>query len=71
MSAWGGLYGHTESDIEKGSQQVNLMYFDALARIPYTTQGRRGQEMLNAEREKAIERYQEMKRRTLKSKDEQ
>jgi hypothetical protein len=71
MSAWGGLYSHSEADVEKGSQKINLMYFDALSRVPYMTRGRGGHEMLNVERAEAIERYREMKRRTLKPKSEQ
>lgn len=62
MLAFSSLYSHERADIEKGSSQVNTMYFDALARtMPYLTGGKTGTEMQQKERMRIVEEYRRMK----------
>jgi hypothetical protein len=66
MVGMASLHSHNEADVEGGSETLTTMYYDALAHMPYITQGKTGKDMANENREAAIERYRDMKRRTLK-----
>ena len=61
MQAFSALHGHPNADLDKAAEQTNRMYFNALARIPYMTDGTTGDEMVNQERMKAIEEYNRMR----------
>lgn len=69
MQAAAALHSHPATDIEKSGDAINKQYFDALATIPYMTQGRTSKEMLSVEREKSVARYKDMKKRLLKDPD--
>lgn len=61
MGTAGALYSHPDADIEKGSASVNQMYYNAMARIPYLTGGKSGDDMMNAERMRLIDQYKQMR----------
>ena len=61
MQAFSALHAHPNADIDKAAEQTNRMYFNALARIPYMTDGKSGEDMVNDERMKAIEEYNRMR----------
>ena len=69
MVGMAALHSHDKADVEKGSQTVSALYYDAIGRLPYTMRGKTGGDMANSAREAAIERYRDMKRRTLKVKE--
>ena len=70
MTAVASLYGHDKADVDKGSAQTNKLYFNAMANIPYMTGGKTGDDAAMEERQKAVDRYQDMKRRMYKNLDE-
>ena len=61
MQAFSALHGHPKADLDKAAEQTNKMYFNALARIPYMTEGKSGEDMIMEERMKAIEEYNRMR----------
>jgi hypothetical protein len=61
MTAVGAVHAHEKADFEKAAGQVNNMWYDALANMPYVTQGKTGTDMLEAERMKLVEEFQRMK----------
>jgi len=69
MGACGSLYSHPDADIEKGSVEVNKMYYSAIAKIPYMTGGKSGDDMVNDDRNKFIERYKKLKDNLTPKKD--
>jgi hypothetical protein len=68
MSALGALYGNPGADVEKGADQVNKIYYDALSHVPYMLGGESVEDAMMASRMAAIEEYQRMKRAALKVK---
>jgi len=66
MIALAALHAHEDSNFAKAGALVNKMYFDAMGAIPYMTEGRSGDEMANEERNKAIERFEEYRKATIK-----
>jgi hypothetical protein len=68
MQVWGALHAHPQADVEKGSAEINKMYYDALGMIPYVTVGQSSDDFVMADRNAAIEAYKEMKKRMVKVK---
>lgn len=68
MAAFASLHAHPQADIEKGSDQINKMYFDALGKVPYLTGGQSGEDIVMGDRMKAVEEYLKMKRAMIKVK---
>ena len=66
MTTFGALHSHQGADVEKGSLQANMLYYDAMAHLPYLTQGKGGEDMMNEERMGAIDEFRKMRDRTLK-----
>lgn len=66
MEVWGALHSHPNADVEKGSNEINKMYFDALGKLPYITGGKSGEAVLMEERKAAVEEFMKMRRKTLK-----
>jgi len=62
MEAFSAIHSHPDTDIEKGSQSTNKLYYNAISRIPYLTGGQSGEDLVMADRMKSIERYKEMQR---------
>lgn len=69
MQACGSLYSHPEADIEKGSVEVNRMYYNSIAKVPYMTAGKSGDDMIEEDRKKLIDRYMKMKDNLTPKKD--
>ena len=61
MIAFSALHSHSGADVEKGSLQANMMYYDAVARIPYFTKGKGGEDMLQEERMSAVRAFKAMR----------
>ena len=66
MIAIASLYGNEESDLEKGSTQINRMIINAQTLIPYLTAGKTADDLMNEERMALVERYKKMQ---LQAKD--
>ena len=67
MSAFAALHGNEQADIEKGSQQTNVMYYNAVARIPFLTGGKSGQSALEADRQALIDAFNEERKLSVKN----
>ena len=67
MVALASLHAHADSNFAKAGELVNKMYFDSMSSIPYMTEGRTGEEMLNEERKKSIDRFTEYRNATIKN----
>ena len=67
MQAMAALHAHPEADFSKAGDLVNTMYFNAMAVIPYMTDGLTGKEIVEGERMKAVEKFMEMRRATIKT----
>ena len=61
MQAFSALHGHPNADLDKAAEQTNKMYFEALARIPYFTEGKSSDDLVMAERMKAVEEFTRMR----------
>jgi hypothetical protein len=57
MMAIGALSSHPKADIEKGGANISVMRMDALASIPYMTGGKSGSDVLEEDRQKAIDEW--------------
>lgn len=66
MQAVSALYSHPDSDASKAGDHINTMYYNALGMIPYLTDGMSGTEIVQGERMKAVEKFMEMRRATIK-----
>lgn len=65
MQAWAGLHAHPRADLEGAVDALRTIFGDSLAEIPYLTGGKRGDDMRQAERMEAVERYRAYKRSVL------
>jgi len=69
MLSLSSLYSHHSADVEKGSAQVNKLYYDAMANLPYLVRGKAGIDPVTEERDKAIERYRKLRASALKKRE--
>lgn len=60
--AYAALHSSPMADAQKGAQQTNAMYQDALGSLPYITAGGSSGN-LGTEREQAVERWRKMQAR--------
>lgn len=67
MVAISALHSHPNADVEKAGEHIGAMFYDALGKIPYLTQGKSGKDMLMAERVRAIKVYQDRQDRLVKT----
>jgi len=58
------MYSHPQADIEKGSAQLNKMYYEAIRAIPYLMGGKSADDAAQAGRQDAIERYKKFREKT-------
>ena len=66
MIAMAALHAHADANFAKAGSLVSKMYFDAMGYIPYMTEGRSGEDIVNEERNKAIKRFEEYRNATIK-----
>ena len=66
MVSVSAMYSHPRADIEKGNSNLQTMYYNAMAAIPYLTGGKTGSEALEEERQKAIDAWKQMKDAAIK-----
>jgi len=69
MQAMSALHAHPSADVEKGHEQTNVLYMDAMANVPYLTLGKTGKDAVAEERDAAVQRYRDMKKRMYKNPD--
>lgn len=69
MIAFSSMHAHAKADLNKGAQSANIMFMDAIARIPYLTGGKSGVAMMQEDRMQSVEKYRQRKRAMLKRKD--
>jgi hypothetical protein len=69
MQAFSALHAHPNADLDKAAGQTNKMYFNAMARIPYLTDGKSGDDMAQEERMKAINEYKMIRDATRKNRN--
>jgi hypothetical protein len=65
MIAMAALHAHEDANFAKAGALVSKMYFDAMGFVPYMTEGRTGEDMVNEERKKAIKRFEEYRNATI------
>lgn len=70
MTTFAALNSHAQTDVEKGAQQANTAYYDALANLPYMTGGLSGEDMVGKERQSAVEQYKKMKDALLEGRED-
>ena len=66
MQSWCSLHGHPQADLSGTVRILKGLFADALSEIPYMTGGKSGDELQNADRNEAIQKYREYRDRVMK-----
>ena len=66
LAAYAAMHAHPSADLEKGNEQVNILYYDTMSRVPYLTLGQTGKEMAHASHMELIAEYRKWRAAQLK-----
>ena len=65
LIAWAAIHSHPDADMSQAGQDLRVHYVDALSAVPYITQGKTGQTLLQQERLDFAKKYQDYKAKIL------